>query len=150
MKKVTDGKAGSRLQQWVPWLGALIGAAVLAWVLQRFDLDRFLVILSRADPYFFPLLPLAIAAEQLVRAWKWRQLLHPMRSVGTLPLFGAIMAAYLTALLVPVALLLVVFPDPTGDIRGALAWGSAGSLVLFALLFLTLGAYKREALRPGS
>src|SRR5216684_4018294 len=193
MKKVTDGKAGSRLQQWVPWLGALIGAAVLAWVLQRFDLDRFLVILSRADPYFFPLLPLAIAAEQLVRAWKWRQLLHPMRSVGTLPLFGAIMAAYLTALLipfgfsslarawlvarreslttsgvlatvgldrltdgvifallVPVALLLVAFPDPTGDIRGALAWGSAGSLVLFALLFLTLGAYKREALRPGS
>jgi hypothetical protein len=52
------------------------------------------------------------------------------------------------ALLVPVALLLVVFPDPTGGIRAGLVWGAAGSLVLFALLLLSLVAYKRGASHP--
>jgi hypothetical protein len=52
------------------------------------------------------------------------------------------------ALLVPLALLLVVFPDPTGGIRAGLVWGAAGSLVLFALLLLTLVACRRGALHP--
>ncbi len=182
-----EGVAGSHWRRWWPWLGALVGAAMLAWVLRRFDLDRFRAVLGGADVRFLLLVPLAIAAEQLVRAWKWRQLLFPMRSVGTLPLFGAIMAGYLAgllipfgfatlarswlvarreglamtavlatvaldrltdgvvfALLVPVALVLVAFPDPTGDIHAALTWGAAGSLVLFALLLLALVAYKRD------
>src|SRR5262249_47535093 len=52
------------------------------------------------------------------------------------------------ALLVPVALLLVVFPDPTGGIRAGLVWGAAGSLVLLALLLLSLLACRRGALHP--
>jgi len=52
------------------------------------------------------------------------------------------------ALLVPVVLILVVFPDPTGDIRAGLRWGAGGSLVLFALLALALAAYRRGVLRP--
>ncbi|MBI3068902.1 MAG: flippase-like domain-containing protein, partial [Betaproteobacteria bacterium] len=138
------------------------------------------------------LVPLAVAVEQVARAWKWRQILFPMRQVGISPLFGAIMAGYLAgllipfgfsalarawlvarrealttagvlatvaidrftdgvvfALLVPVALLLVVFPDPGGEIRATLTWSAAGSLVLFAALLLALAAYKRAALRPG-
>ena len=51
------------------------------------------------------------------------------------------------ALLVAVALLLVVFPDPTGGIRAGLAWGAAGSLVLFVLVLLSLMVYKRGASR---
>ncbi len=189
---MTEVAAGSRWRRWWPWLGALIGAALLAWVLRRLDLDQLRAVLANADLRFLLLVPLFIAAEQLVRAWKWRQLLYPMRLIGTLSLFGAIMAGYLTgmlipfgfamlarawlvarreglamsavlatvaldrltdgmifALLVPVALLLVVFPDPTGNIYAGLAWGAAGSLVLFSALLLALVAYKREALRPG-
>ncbi|MGQ0523112.1 MAG: lysylphosphatidylglycerol synthase transmembrane domain-containing protein [Betaproteobacteria bacterium] len=180
------------MRRWWPWLGALVGAALLAWVLRRLDLDQLKAVLARADLPFLLLVPFFIAAEQWVRAWKWRQLLFPMRPIGTLPLFGAIMAGYLTgmlipfgfamlarawlvarreglkvsavfatvaldrltdgivfALLVPIALLLVAFPDPTGNIYAGLAWGAAGSLVLFGALLLTLVAYKREALRPG-
>jgi hypothetical protein len=175
----------------LPWLGAFIGVAVLAWLLRRFDFDRFFAILADADVRYIALVPLAIAAEQLVRGWKWRQILYPLRPVGTLPLFGAIMAGYLLgllipfgfgalarswlvarregmpisavlataaldrltdgvvfALLVPVALLLVVFPDPTGGIRSGLVWGAAGSLVLFALMLLGLLVCKRGALQP--
>jgi uncharacterized membrane protein YbhN (UPF0104 family) len=175
----------------LPWLGAFIGLAVLGWLLRRFDFDRFLAILADADLRYVALVPVTIAAEQLVRGWKWRQILYPLRPIGTWPLFGAIMAGYLLAflipfgfgtlarswlvarregvpmsavlatvaldrltdgvvfaLLVPVALLLVVFPDPTGGIRAGLVWGAAGSLVLFALLLLTLVACRRGALHP--
>jgi len=189
---VTEVAAGSRWRRWWPWLGALIGAAMLAWVLRRLDLDHLRAVLASADLRFLLLVPLFIAAEQLVRAWKWRQILYPLRPISTLPLFGAIMAGYLAgmlipfgfamlarawlvarreglamsavlatvaldrvtdgiifALLVPVALLLVVFPDPTGDIRAGLTWAASGSFVLFAVLLLALALYKRGTLRPG-
>jgi glycosyltransferase 2 family protein len=45
--------------------------------------------------------PLAVLAEQLVRAWKWHQLLYPLRSVDPLRLFGATMAGYLIATAIP-------------------------------------------------
>ncbi len=182
---------GSGWRRGLPWVGAFIGVATLAWLLRGLEFDRFLAILADADVRYVVLVPLAIATEQLVRGWKWRQLLYPLRSIGTLPLFGAIMAGYLLgllvpfgfaalarswlvarraglpmssvlatvtldrltdgvvfALLVPVALLLVVFPDPTGGIRAGLIWGAAGSLVLFLLLLLSLLIYRRRASRP--
>lgn len=189
---MTEVAARSHWRRWWPWLGGLVGLAALAWVLRRFDLDSFRVVLAGAGVRFLLLVLLVIAGEQLVRAWKWRQLLYPLRSVGTLHLFGAIMAGYLAgllipfgfgalarawlvarreglamtavlatvaldrvtdgiifALLVPVALLLVVFPDPTGDIRAGLMWAASGSFVLFAVLLLALALYKRGTLRPG-
>lgn len=183
-------------QRWWRWIGAPLGAVLLAWVLLKWhsDLDRFLAVFAHVDARYLALVPLAIMVEQLVRAWKWRQLLYPIRPIGTLRLFGAIMAGYLAgfvvpfgfseltrcwivarreglttgsvlataaldrltdgivfALLIPVALILVRFPDPTGDIRAALAWAAAGSLVMFTLLSLALAlvAYKRGILlRP--
>lgn len=190
---MTGGTARSRWRRWWPWLGALTGIAILAWVLRRFDIDQFRAIVVDADGRLLLLVAVAILAEQMVRAWKWRQLLHPLRTVGTLRLFGAIMAGYLAGLLVPfgfsmlarawlvarrenmamsavlatvvldrltdgivfvlfvpVALILVAFPDPTGNIHAGLAWGAAGSLVLFVALSLALVAYRRGALRAGA
>jgi hypothetical protein len=188
---VTDTAIASRHhRRWLPWLGGSIGAGALVWLLRRFDLDHFLSVLAGADMLFLGLVPLAIMGEQLVRAWKWRQLLLPIRSIGTARLFGTIMAGYLLsllvpfgfgtvarswlvarrenlkmsavlatvaidrltdgivfALLVPIALALVVFPDPTGDIHAGLSWGAAGSFLIFTLLLVALAAYKRGAVR---
>lgn len=47
------------------------------------------------------MLPAMVIAEQAVYAWKWRQLLLPLRPIETIYLFGAIMAGYLLATLVP-------------------------------------------------
>ena len=190
---MTQAAAASRWSRWWPWLGALVGLAGLAWVLRRLDLERFRADLAGADVRFILLVPLAIVAEQWVRAWKWRQLLHPVKqAIDTLHLLGAIMAGYLIsilvplgfsvlvrswivarreglttsgvlatvaldrltdgivfALLVPAALVLVVFPDPAGDIRAGLAWAALGSLALFALVLLALVLYRRDALNPG-
>ena len=190
---MTHGRWGSRSRRWLPWVGVLIGIATLAWILRGFDLDKFRAILAGADARLLLAVPAAVAAEQLARAWKWRQLLHPLRSIGTFRLFGAIMAGYLVgflipfgfstlarawlvgrreaiamsavlatvaldrltdgivfALLVPLALLLVAFPDPTGDLRAGLAWAAAGSLVLCVLLIFSLVLYKHRAMRPGA
>ena len=176
-------------QRWLPWVGGLLGMAALAWVLRGFDLDRFLAVLAGADARFAALVPLAIMSEQLVRAWKWRQLLSPLRPIGTIYLFGTIMAGYLLAILVPfgfgtvarswlvarrqnlkiasvlatvatdrltdgivfaslvpVALIFVAFPDPTGGIRAGLIWGGTGSFILFVLALTALIAYRRGAI----
>ena len=85
----------------MPWIGGLLGLLALAWVLRSFDFNRFRSLLAGADPRWLVLVPFFILVEQLVRAWKWRQLLCPLRPVGVLRLFGTIMAGYLLAALIP-------------------------------------------------
>jgi hypothetical protein len=51
------------------------------------------------------------------------------------------------ALLVPVALALVSFPDPSGGIHAGLSWAAASSFLFLVLLLLALAAYKRRAAR---
>lgn len=99
LSRAVDRPGSAR--RWLPWAGALLGALALAWVLRRLDFDRFRSILAGADLRLLALVPLSILAEQLVRAWKWRQLLYSLRPVGVLRLFGTIMAGYLLAALVP-------------------------------------------------
>ncbi len=101
MIEVTAASISNRTRRWLPWVGGLLGLAALTWALRRFDVDRFGRIVASADLRLVALVPLSILAEQLVRAWKWRQLLHPLRSVGLFYLFGTIMAGYLLAILVP-------------------------------------------------
>src|SRR5258708_37619510 len=95
-----DRRAKS-VQRWLPWLGALIGVAALAWVLRGFDLNHFRVVATSADLRFVLLVPVVVIVEQIVRGWKWRQLLWPLRSIGSVYLFGAVMAGYLLAIIVP-------------------------------------------------
>ena len=97
----------ARKPRWPGWwsaVGASIGAVVLVWLFWRIDSDRLQGVVAEADVGFLLLVPLTIAAEPLVRAWKWRQLLHGIRPIGTLRLFGAIMAGYFANLLVPLGL----------------------------------------------
>ena len=87
-----------------PWwsiVGALAGLLVLAWVFSRVEYDRIFEVLNQTNIVYVLMLPLAIAAEQLVRAWKWQQLLFAIRPIGTLRLFGAIMAGYFANVLFP-------------------------------------------------
>jgi uncharacterized membrane protein YbhN (UPF0104 family) len=89
------------LRKW-RWLGAASGLVLLAWVLRDLDPSRFLAILAKAEIWPLLLLPAATVLEQLLRAFKWRQMLYPLRPVGTWRLFGAIMAGYLANLAAPV------------------------------------------------
>ncbi len=82
----------------------MIAALALAWVLWRIDTERLRQVVASAEIVFLLLVPLAIAAEQMVRAWKWRQILYVIRPIGTLRLFGTIMAGYFANMLVPLGI----------------------------------------------
>jgi hypothetical protein len=97
----TIERRSTAFRRWLPWLGALIGVVALAWVLRGFDLNRFRAVTASADLRFVLLVPLTIIVEQIVRGWKWRQLLWRLRPIGSVCLFGAIMAGYLLAIVVP-------------------------------------------------
>jgi uncharacterized membrane protein YbhN (UPF0104 family) len=88
-------------RRWWFWGGGIAGLALLAVVLWRIDYERFGATLADARVEYLALVPAAIALEQLVRAWKWRQILHPLRPVATPRLFGAIMVGYFGNLLIP-------------------------------------------------
>ncbi len=90
-----------RLRHW-RWIGIVAGVILLAWVLRDFDLARFARIVEAADIGPLLAIPAAILAEQLVRAVKWRQIVHPVRAVGVMRLFWAIMAGYFANLAAPV------------------------------------------------
>ena len=171
-------------QRWLPWIGALLGVTALAWVLRGFDFNRFLVILRNAWLAPALLVPAVVIGEQVIRGWKWRQLLWPLRQIGTLSLFGAVMAGYLLAMLVPfgfgtvsrswlvarreslglptvlatvaldrltdgivfvclvpIAVMVVSFPDP-GGVRSGLLWGAGTSFVLFGSAFAGVALYR--------
>ncbi len=163
-----------------------IGALLLAWVLRDFDLGELQGVLESAEIWPLLLLPLATVAEQLLRALKWRQMLHPLRSVAVWRLFGAIMVGYFANLvtlvrvsplvrawliarvealststllatvvldrlidglvfvgLTTLALVIAQFPDTTGTVWTALAWGAFVSLVLVCGLILGLVSLRR-------
>lgn len=88
----------------VSGVGAAISVLALAWIFWRVDLARLRLVVATADGVFLLLLPLAIAAEQMLRAWKWRQILYGIRPIGPLRLFGAIMAGYFANFLVPLGI----------------------------------------------
>lgn len=95
---------GSAWRRWWSIGGAGIGVLALAWVLWRIDFQRLEQVLASARTPILLIVPLALAAEQLVRAWKWRQVLYIIRPIGTFRLFGAIMAGYFANMLVPLGI----------------------------------------------
>jgi len=103
-ERVIDPAHRRNWRRWWSIGGALIGLSALAWVLWRVEYARMGEVLDQASIAFLLMVPLAIAAEQFARAWKWRQLLFAIRPVGTLRLFGAIMAGYFANVLVPLGI----------------------------------------------
>lgn len=84
------------------WVGVVAGALLLAWVLRGLDPRRLAQVLASAEIWPLLVLPAVVAVEQALRAFKWRQMLQPMRLVGVWRLFGAIMAGYFANLVTPV------------------------------------------------
>lgn len=85
----------------VPALGATLAIGVLFWLYRDLDFDRFIAALASADPWWLLALAGTILAEQLLRGWKWRQILHDLKPISSWRLFGAILAGYGVGILVP-------------------------------------------------
>jgi hypothetical protein len=99
---MTEIAEGRRRHRWWAVGGAVGGLLLLTWALRNFDPWRFLDIVAGVTIWPLLLLPLAVIAEQLLRAVKWRQMLYSLKPVGIGRLFGALMAGYFANMVAPV------------------------------------------------
>ena len=104
MHEVSEGVQRKRNREWWAISGAVVGILAVGWVLWRVDFERLGQIIVQAEIEYVLLVPLAIAIEQVVRGWKWRQLLYVFRPINTFRLFGAIMAGYFANFLIPLGI----------------------------------------------
>ena len=85
----------------IPALGAAAAIGVLFWLYRNLDVDRFAAELATAEPIWLLALAGTILAEQLLRGWKWRQILYDLKPISSWRLFGAILAGYGVGMLIP-------------------------------------------------
>jgi hypothetical protein len=85
-------------------LGLGIGVGAMVWLFRNLDPDRFMATLATAEGHWLFMLAGTVLLEQVVRAWKWRQVLFELKPVSVRRLFGAILAGYGAAILVPLGI----------------------------------------------
>jgi hypothetical protein len=85
----------------VPALGALFAIAALFWLYRGLDFGRFVSALESANSYWLVVLAGTILLEQLIRGWKWRQILFDLKPISSFRLFGAVLSGYGVAILIP-------------------------------------------------
>lgn len=93
------------LVRWaIPTIGAVLALAVLFWLYKGLDLERLRSAIVTAHWSWLLALAGTILLEQLIRGWKWRQILFDLKPVSSLRLFGAILAGYGVAVLIPLGI----------------------------------------------
>lgn len=98
-------RPASLIIRWiVPTVGAVLAIVVLFWLYRDLDLDRFLAAIATAEPSWLAVLATTIVLEQLVRGWKWRQILFDLKPISSVRLFGAILAGYGVAVFIPLGI----------------------------------------------
>ena len=92
----------------VRWIFPIVGAGfaiiVLFWLYRDLDIDRLLAAIATADSVWLFALAATILLEQLVRGWKWRQILFDLKPISSIRLFGAILAGYGVAVFIPLGI----------------------------------------------
>ncbi len=88
---------------WVA-LAFALSLTVLFFIFRKLDIEQLLRVFERAKISWLLLLVVLVPLEQVVRAWKWRQILFDIQKVRTLHLFGAVMAGYFANMAVPLGI----------------------------------------------
>ncbi len=102
--KPVRGRHGPLVRWIFPTIGAAFGIVALFWLYQDLDFERFLSAVATAELGWLFVLAGTILLEQLIRGWKWRQILFDLKPVSSLRLFGAILAGYGVAILIPLGI----------------------------------------------
>ena len=85
-------------------IAAMLAIGVLYFVFRHLDVGRLPDILLGAEPLWLIALAVSIPVEQLLRGWKWRQILYDIRPVSSFRLFSAVMVGYFANMIVPIGL----------------------------------------------
>lgn len=102
--KSTGGSRGLLIRWMLPAIGAAFMVAALFWLYRDLDLDRLVSAIATAEPGWLFVLAATILLEQLIRGWKWRQILFDLKPISSVRLFGAILAGYGVAIFIPLGI----------------------------------------------
>jgi uncharacterized membrane protein YbhN (UPF0104 family) len=102
--KSTKGSHGFLIRWILPSMGAAFAVIALFWLYQDLDPERFLSAIATAELFWLFVLAGTILLEQLTRGWKWRQILFDLKPISSVRLFGAILAGYGVAILIPLGI----------------------------------------------
>lgn len=83
---------------------AVLAGAALVFAFRHVDPSRLGQILGAGEWRWLLVLAMAVPAEQVLRGWKWRQILFDIRPVATIRLFGAVMAGYFVNMVLPLGI----------------------------------------------
>ena len=99
--KLPRGRHGALIRWILPVIGAALTITLLFWIYQDLGPERFLSAIATADLLWLFVLAGTILLEQLIRGWKWRQILFDLKPISSVRLFGGILAGYGVAVLIP-------------------------------------------------
>ncbi len=85
-------------------IAALLAIGLLTIAFRKLDFERLFSVLLGTEPIWFFALFASIPLEQLLRGWKWRQILFDIRPVGSFRLFSAVMVGYFANLIIPIGI----------------------------------------------
>ncbi len=104
-KSTATGRRPGSFVRWIlPVFGAVVALVLLFWLYRDLDFERFLFTITRVKFAWLVVLLGAILLEQLIRGWKWRQILFDLKPISSVRLFGAILAGYGVAILIPLGI----------------------------------------------
>lgn len=100
---MTTGRRAPRIANWKALLGIGLSLGLLAFALRGVDARAVLQEIAAADPLLFLASIFVATVLFVIRAWRWRLLLHPVRP-GTLfrPRFAATTIGFMANNLLPV------------------------------------------------
>ena len=97
-------RLGILIRWMVPIIGTGAALVVLFWLYRDLDVTGFVSAISTSGAAWLGALVATILLEQLVRSWKWRQILFDLRPIALPRLFGAVLAGYGVAVLIPLGI----------------------------------------------
>lgn len=98
--KPPQGSGHRSLNYGLRALGVVIALGAGYWLLHGLDFARLISVLGKARPGFLLLIPVAVLAEQWVRAWKWAQIVSVIHELPATWAFRALMAGYVPGLVI--------------------------------------------------
>jgi uncharacterized protein (TIRG00374 family) len=87
--------------KWNVLLGIVISIGFVLGILYQVDFTQLLTALQSVHPVPFVLAAILLVFTHLIRAWRWRYLLEPVKLVPTLPLFSAVSIGFMANMLLP-------------------------------------------------
>jgi glycosyltransferase 2 family protein len=87
--------------KWNVLLGIVISVGFVLGILYQVDFTQLLTALQSVHLASLALAALLLLFTHLIRAWRWRYLLEPVKLVATLPLFSAVSIGFMANMLLP-------------------------------------------------